>query len=110
MGYIITAATAAIYWFVIRRLTGDATWHRYVVLGWNLTAAPVGLGAWVAYDLTGFSPWLFAVAYLVGVLIFVGWIKVSKVLGLDRRKGSSQVLRGREVITEENAIKWLPGG
>jgi hypothetical protein len=107
VGILISAALAGIYWFVIRRIDGTSTGTRLARMSWNFVAAPFAAGCWLVYDKTGFSIWLFPVGYLVGVFVISGWLKVSRFLGLDKRIGSSEVLRGREVISEEQAIKWL---
>jgi type IV secretory pathway TraG/TraD family ATPase VirD4 len=108
LGIFISAALAAVYWLVIRRLDDENTGLRMTRLAWNFVIAPFAVGCWLVYGLTGFGVWLFPVAYLVGVFIFAGWLKVSKFLGLGKGgKGSSQVLRGREIISEAAAIKWL---
>lgn len=108
MGVLISAAVAAIHWFVIRRLAGGETWQRLAMLIWNFAATPIGLGAWLAYGVTGLSVWFVPVSYLLGMFIFAGWIKISKVLGIGKGgKGSGEVLRGREIVTEDEAVKWL---
>jgi type IV secretory pathway TraG/TraD family ATPase VirD4 len=107
-GIFISAALAAVYLFVIRRLDDENTGLRIARLAWDFVVAPFAIGCWIVYDMTGFSVWLFPVSYLVGAFIFVGWLKVSKFLGLNKGgKSSRQVLRGREVITEDEALKWL---
>lgn len=108
LGIFISVALAAVYWFAIRRLDGANTGTRLALMAWEILVAPFALGCWLVYSVTGFSVWLFPVSYLVGVFIFAGWLKVSKFLGLSKGgKGSSQVLRGREIFTEDEAVKWL---
>jgi type IV secretory pathway TraG/TraD family ATPase VirD4 len=107
-GFFITAAILAAHWFYVRHLDLSSGATRLASLAWYMVALPIGLSAWTVWPSTGASVFFLPVAWLVGMALWAGWNKVAKVLGLESKgKSNSQVLRGREIISEEQAIRWL---
>lgn len=101
---VVLCASALIAHFAwARRSLGG-----FLGLMWNFVVVPISLGA-VFLAWTDSLIWTLAGGWIVGVLIWMGLdrIKLGWILFPGASKGGEQVRRGTQIVSDEQATKWL---
>lgn len=98
IGFFISISLAVGHWFYGRKAEG---WLGFL---WSMVAIPFMLGSWIVMPLSGLTTIGLGLSFLVGFLCLGGLTK----LGFFKiKKRSGRVVRGTEIISDKEAIKWL---